>query len=93
MRVVAIVGNGLTIDHTMKDLFLTETRPNRASYLIEITSLTTSSHTVSVVGNSTVIMCDYRSDNYEIAGAYRIKLCAINPYLQNAVYQIVLSEI
>jgi hypothetical protein len=93
IRVVAIVGSGLTIEHTVKDLFLTETRANRASYLIEITSLTSSTHTISAIGNSTVILCDNRFENYAAKEANRFKLCAINLYLQNAVYQIVLSEI
>jgi len=93
MRIAANVTNGLIVEHTVRDLFLTESHPNRASYLFEITSMTAVSHTIIVLGQGTVIKCDNRHEEIMPSNARQLKLCAINPHQATIAYQIVLSEI
>lgn len=88
MRVTTTVGSGLTVEHVVKELFLTELRAHRATYMVEFTSNARSNHSVSVAGPVSIIKCGNESDPDHKDQPYQIKVCTVNLYLEQSIYSI-----
>ncbi len=93
LRVSATVGSGLTVEHTVKELFLTDTAPRRANYMIELLSTARSAHSIGVDGRILVVKCgaDTTLSGYQLSG--KAMICTINPYLDTTIYYITIFEI
>jgi hypothetical protein len=93
MHITANVGNGVTITHDVLDLFLTDTSPPRASYLLSITTKTLSGHSVDVVSRDVVVPCAIEYPWPETNDVRSQRFCTLNRYQSVSIYMIVLFDL
>ena len=93
LRVSATVGSGITVEHAVRELFLTETLPNRANYMVELLSHARSTHSIDVAGRRPIVKCGIEPTIVAHSTSGQVRICTINPYLEYTVYFIKIFEL
>ncbi len=93
LHISANVGKGVLVIHDVLDLFLTDTSPPRASYLLSIVTTTSSDHSVDVVSSDIVVPCAIEYQWLETDDIRSRRFCTLNRYQSVSIYMIVLFDL
>lgn len=93
IHINTIVGNGVTVNHDVMDLFLTDTSPPRASYMLSIVTTTTSDHSIDVVSREPIMQCAIENKWFKIPSYKSQRFCTLNRYQSISIYMIVLYDL
>jgi len=93
MQISATVGNGVTINHTARDLYLAVTNPAQATFILEMIIRARSVHSIAMLSDAIVVTCEYELLEEQFGSAHSNRVCSINRYMTTAIYEIALFDI
>jgi hypothetical protein len=93
MHIHTVVSNGVTVNHDVWDLFLTDTSPPRASYILSIITRTSSRHSIEVLSRDVVVPCYADNRLQTVPNATTQQFCTLNRYQSSGIYVIALFDL
>jgi len=93
VHITANISSGVTIVYDVLDLFLTDTSPPKASYLLSIMTKTSSGHSVDVVSKDVMVPCLIEYQWLKTNDIRSRRFCTLNSYQSASIYLIVLFDL